>query len=279
MNISLKKSTSLLCLLLMGVSLLIPLFFSIECASNPVLTISKLQSGEVTRISKVVNQVNADIDSADIDMIKFLSWTKDSESDRDSVTYNLEVNMSSYKNLQQEEKKKIMNIALVAIENSGISKINRSKIYNFICNNDKATSSLVRQLSNDVTADFASAYSSVKPFTGAVGCVLGVFTLLIFIILGLTIAVDLAYIVIPFIQNMLSKDNPNVKPKFVSLEAWNAVKKAEEGNTFREPMGVYCKLKFKQFMAMGICLLYLISGKIYTLIAWFMDMFSGVLPD
>ena len=105
------------------------------------------------------------------------------------------------------------------------------------------------------------------------------FTLSIFIILGITVTVDLAYIVVPIIQNALSKDNASAKPKFVSLEAWNAVKKAEEGNTFREPLGIYCKLKVKQFMALGICLLYLISGKIYTLIAWFMDMFSGVLPN
>lgn len=279
MDISSKKITSLLYVILMGVSLVIPLFFSIECASNPVLTISKLQGGEVTRISRAVNSINNDINAEGTTITKFLSWTKDSSTSRDSITYNLEVNMSSYKNLQQDQKKVVMNIALVTIENSSISRINRTKIYNFICNNDKATSSLVRQLSNDVTADFASAYSSIKPFTGTIGWILGLFTLAIFIILGITVTVDLAYIVVPIIQNALSKDNASAKPKFVSLEAWNAVKKAEEGNTFREPLGIYCKLKTKQFIAMGICLLYLISGKIYTLIAWFMDMFSGVLPS
>ena len=272
------KFTSLLFALLMGVSLMILPFFSVDCASNPVLTISKLQSGEVARIKKVVANVNASIADSDIS-ITFLTWTKSIESKSKDIIYDLEVNASSYNELQQESKKTVMNIALNSIDNSDVSKINRSKIYNFICNNDKATSNLVRQLSNDVTADFASAYSSLKPFSGTLGWILGLFTLATFMLLGLTVAVDIAYIVVPIIQYGLSKDSDNSKPKFVSAEAWNAVKKAEEGSTFREPLGIYFKLKTKQFMAMGVCLLYLISGQIYTLIAWFMDMFSGVLPD
>ena len=45
---------------------------------------------------------------------------------------------------------------------------------------DKSTSNLVRQLSNDVDADFAGAYMTFKPFTGVVGWILGLICLSIF---------------------------------------------------------------------------------------------------
>ena len=102
------KFTSLLFALLMGVSLMILPFFSVDCASNPVLTISKLQSGEVARIKKVVANVNASIADSDIS-ITFLTWTKSIESKSKDIIYDLEVNASSYNELQQESKKTVMN--------------------------------------------------------------------------------------------------------------------------------------------------------------------------
>lgn len=275
-----KKLKALLCTLIMGVALigLLPFFSSVECASNPVLTISGVTSGEKTKIEKTMNDCNTDIKSSEDSGIGAIDVIK-TTSDKDGSNYivNIEFDMSAYNNLGQASKQEVMRIILVNVEASSMSQMSRSKIYNFISNNDKSTSSLVRQLSNDVTADFASAYSSFKPFSGVIGWILGLITLAIFIMLGLTIVVDIAYIVIPIFQNFLSSESDKAKPKYVSSEAWNSVKGAEEGTTFKEPLGIYFKLKTKQFLALGICVLYLVSGQIYNVIARIIDSFSGIL--
>lgn len=273
-----NRFTSLLMILLMGVSVLISPFFIVKAETNPILTISGVEAKERTELEKACNDINIAVQDwmgmSDLQFMKF-----DAVSGED--TYNIEINMSSYSNWGQEDKQEVMSICLNKIDKSGCSRIIRSKVYNFIANNDKSTSSLVRQLSDDVTSDFAGAYSYFKPWAGWLGILLGGITLLIFLTLTLGILFDISYIVIPMWQNFLSADKADQKPKFISLEAWNAVKKAEESTTsgFREPLGIYLGSKTRQFIAIGVCILYLVSGKIYNLIAWLMDSFSGVLPD
>lgn len=278
----LKRLKYIICTLILGVALLglSPIFcIKVWCASNPLLTMTDIESGEYTRITSTISSINSDIKDSEktgVSSTNMLECSTPTYSGS-KYTFNIEFDTGLYSKLIQGEKQEVMSIILNSISDSSISQINRSKIYNFISNNDKSTSNLVRQLSNDVDADFADAYSSIKPFTGIIGWVLGVITLAIFIILGLTITVDIAYIVLPLFQNFLSSENEKTKPKFVSAEAWNAVKEAEAGGTFKEPLGIYLKLKTKQFLAIGICILYLVSGKIYTLIASIMDAFQGIL--
>lgn len=280
-----KFKKSLICTL-MGVLglVLIPLFNVVDCSSNPVLTMSGVTGGEKAKISSVVNEINTliieDKDNTGITQTNIVTMTDVTEGGSDNGrTINITFNTTIYNELEQLQKQTIMEHILVTVENSNMSQISRSKIYNFISNNDKATSSLVRQLSEDVTADFASAYSSFKPFSGVVGWILGILTLAIFVLLGISISVDMAYIVIPLVQNFLSSSNANVKAKFVSVEAWQAVQEAEKsvGSDFKEPMTIYLKSKTKQFLAIGICLLYLVSGEIYDAIANIIDYFQGLL--
>lgn len=273
----------------LGAVALMLLLFSIcvDCVSNPTVTLSTLTQTEVSLIEDTCKDINELIyeNSRDTGITdpstQMLKASRDTNSPNTNgqMIENVEFNVSTYNRLEQLEKQEVMEIILTGIDNSQLSQISKSKIYNFVSNSDKSTSNLVRQLSGDVRADFASAYSSFRPFTGVLGWILGVFTLLIFIILGLTIVVDLAYIVIPFVQNGLSNENASAKPRFISPEAWNAVRVAEQsiGSNYREPVGVYFKSKTKQFIAIGICLLYLVSGKIYDLIAMVIDMFQGFL--
>lgn len=268
--------TSFILILMMGMVMILSPSFIAHAENNPVMTISNVESKEKTEVSNAFDNANSDLSK--LGMEDFLVVSEDENSDKN---INIEIDMQAYNRLSQEKKKQVMGIALNAIETSGVSKINRGKIYNFIANNDKSTSNLVRQLSDDVTADYVNAYSVFKPFTGFIGIVLGCVTLAIFICLALTIVFDLAYIVIPVWQEFLNTHTDKEKPKLTSLEAWSAVREAEKGagNEFREPLGIYFKTKAKQFIIMGICLLYLVSGKIYVLIAYIMDAFSGVLPN
>ena len=205
---------------------------------------------------------------------EFLSCSFDESSNICTIT----VNMIRYNKLANSEQQKIMQRALDAIYESDVSRINRNKIYNELCALDTTTSSLVRQLSDDVHADFYTAYSYFKPFSGPIGTLLGILTIAIFAFLGLTIVIDIAYITIPFVQELLGRLSKGEKIKCVSLEAANAVKEAESksGQEYINPLGVYLKSKTRQYIAIAICILYLVSGNLFSFLASFIDYFTGI---
>lgn len=285
-------------LLILGVVMVLPLI-SVEDASaedneqesihNPTITISNPPNTDLSNIPKLCDNINVSLNNdglftEEIKKTDGSKETKNCEFLACSVATNnsyisISVDMSRYKDLGQKARQTVMDTALSSIKNNeGVSTTNKNKLYNELCSLDESTSSLVRQLSTDVDADFAKAYATFRPFSGYVGWILGLISLAMFALLGITIVWDLAFLVIPFWQAFLIGDN-NEKPKTVSIEAWNAVKKAESsaGKEYIEPIGVYFKSKSKQFIAIFICLLYLVSGEIYTLIAQFMDYFRGLV--
>lgn len=187
--------------------------------------------------------------------------------------------MNAYNKLDTEEKQLVMQIALDGIFSSDITRVNKNKIYNALSALDSTTSSLVRQLSRDVSADFYKAYRYFEPFTGPIGIVLGVLTLLIFLLLAITGVIDIAYITIPTFRLMLDHPGSDEKPRFVSIEAAYAVKEAESksGQGYVSPMTIYLGSKIKQFVAIAICLLYLSSGQIFIILSYWIDMFNGLM--
>ena len=264
--------------LLLGIAILLSPFKVMATGSdveaNPTLTLS-YSSGEDTAIRGYVSKVNNY--TVNTTGVSLLTFTNKGSTASDSTNAGvLTLDFTTYRNLSQEEKSDVMQFALENIKDSGISTMASNKIYNFIESQDESTASLVRQLSNDVNADFAEAYMMFKPFSGVLGIVLGVFAIAIFVTLTLMILVDLSYIVIPIIRDFLTQ--PQGKPKFVSNEAWYAVKEVDgENHSNKNVLTVYLKKKTMQFVALSICILYLLSGQIYILIGNLMDMFRGML--
>lgn len=281
-----RKNILALVLLFMGVVVwLSPNLVVSADTTNPIISIVSPPSQDGTAssgfIKTAVDNINSTIhinnlmlsnDSAVADP-NFLTYNYDSAA----KTVNITINMNDYNKLSSKNKQAVMQYALDGIYNSQISKTNRNKIYNALCKQDETTSSLVRQLSTDVTADFGHAYEYFKPFSGPLGVVLGIIAFVIFILLGFTLLLDIAYITLPFLQGWLTKTDGTAR--LVSIEATNAVKEQESkaGSEYVNPLGIYLKSKIKQYIAIFICLLYLLSGQIYTLLANFMDYFSGLL--
>lgn len=281
-----RKNILALVLLFMGVVVwLSPNLVVSADTTNPVISIVSPPSQDGTAssgfIKTAVDNINSTIhinnlmlsnDSAVADP-NFLTYNYDSAA----KTVNITINMNDYNKLSSKNKQAVMQYALDGIYNSQISKTNRNKIYNALYKQDETTSSLVRQLSTDVTADFGHAYEYFKPFSGPLGVVLGIIAFVIFILLGFTLLLDIAYITLPFLQGWLTKTDGTAR--LVSIEATNAVKEQESkaGSEYVNPLGIYLKSKIKQYIAIFICLLYLLSGQIYTLLANFMDYFSGLL--
>jgi hypothetical protein len=274
--------------LMMGVVLgLSPIVVSADNEDLPTISVVSppaQDAGTSGAIAQAIQNVNDDIHAADIftgDTARgvvtedFLIY--DSSSTADIV--NIKINMQLYKNLKQSAKQDVMQYALSGIYNSTISRTNKNKIYNELCALDTSTSSLVRQLSDDVNADFNGAYKYFRPFSGPIGIILGLFSVAIFGLLAITIVVDIAFMTIPFIQTWLWTESEE-KAKFVSLEAVSAVKEsASKVGTpeYKSPINYYFRTKTKQLAAISICLLYLVSGKIYIVLAQIIDYFSGIL--
>lgn len=274
--------------LMMGVVLgLSPIVVSADNEGMPTISIinpPNQDAGTSGTIAEAIQNVNIAIHDKDIFIgdvdngipaEDFLIYDSSSTSD----IVNIKINIPSYKELKQNEKQDVMQSALDGIYNSRISRTNKNKIYNELCALDTSTSSLVRQLSDDVNADFNGAYKYFKPFSGPLGIVLGLFSLVLFALLAMTIVVDIAFMTIPFIQTWLMGDSGD-KAKFVSLEAVSAVKESASKigtSEYRSPINYYLKTKTKQLVAISICLLYLVSGQIYSVLAQIIDYFSGIL--
>lgn len=279
-----RKNVLALVLLIMGVVIwLSPNLVVSADTSNPVISISNPPNQDANTSGGAIADLCLTINN-NIHARGIMKSNVTAVADTDFVTYsfssnvaNITINMTEYNKLGNKAKQDLMQVALDTTYNSNVSKTNRNKIYNALCKQDEPTSALVRQLSEDVNADFAGAYKYFKPFSGPLGVVLGLLTLTIFVILGLTLVIDIAFITLPFVQSCLL--NNDGKAKFVSIEAVNAVKEQESksGSEYVNPMGIYLKSKTKQYIAIFICILYLMSGKIFSLLARFMDYFSGIL--
>lgn len=264
------KKVRRVCLLLFLAGVLLFPFLDVCCGANPRITISEPPSADMNKMKDLCAQVNTMSDVG----FDFLTYNSDSGD----VT--IEINMAKYKDLSQKGRQRLMQLTLSAVQNSEVSRTNRNKIYNFIADEDVAVSSLVRQLSDDVRADFAGAYSYFKPFSSGLGIILGILVLAIMTALGLTIVVDLSYITIPWVQLAFEEKKKHQKPWGVSIEAWKAVEEAESksGSDYVNPLSVYFRSKSKQMVAISLCLLYLVSGQLYNFIADVMDYFRGLLP-
>lgn len=151
-----------------------------------------------------------------------------------------------------------------------------------------AGSQIMAALMSDTKPDYATANRIYKPFSGIVGTALGLLSIIIMSLLAVTMALDIAYIVIPAFQLALDggDDNGSGKgmAKIISQEARSAVKSVSDGGGSGQSgsgnkiaIGQYFKMRWKALLLLGICLLYLVQGQIYSFVAWIIDLVSGFL--
>lgn len=192
------------------------------------------------------------------------------------------LNMKEYTGdlVSAEDRKEIISTALEAIKDSNnLAQYDKNRLYNFIESQDNATASLVRQLSTDVNANFASAYAWFKPASGPLSTFLGLLALALFIGLTTSIIIDLSYLIIPLVHWALTSASKEEKPKIVSNEAYLAVQEAEKNSNANKTtyLAIYIRKKAFQIVILAICILYLAGGKIYNLISWVIDAFQGLV--
>ena len=101
------------CLLLFLAGVLLFPFLNVCCGANPRITISEPPDGDKSKMKDLVSQVNT------MSGVKF-----------DFLTYSfkdgnvtIEIDMADYKNLTQKGRQRLMQLTLITVQNSGVSRI------------------------------------------------------------------------------------------------------------------------------------------------------------
>ena len=143
-------------------------------------------------------------------------------------------------------------------------------------------SKFLSEILKNTKPDFVTANAIYQPFSGFVGTVMGVIAVVVMAFLGIVIVSDIAYITLPPVRNLVSDSDGKgkiAKSKLFSHDAIYAVQTAEQSDSEggKQALGIYLRRRVVALIILGICLLYLVNGQIYTLVGWILDLLSGFL--
>lgn len=184
---------------------------------------------------------------------------------------------SLYSELDTTQKREFMEVALGATRATSLGSQQKNKLYNFIAEQDNTTSAAIKYLKSDASADFVSAKSWFHPLSKYISPILGLICLLVFMFMAMSMLFDCAYLVLPMFQGLLERGEPNKRPFGVSREAYITMqdinKDKYEG---RNILSVYFSKRMPVLIICAICLGYLVTGKIYDIMSFIVDAFSGI---
>lgn len=168
-------------------------------------------------------------------------------------------------------------------ENTGVTEQTVQNWWKELQQSNGVGSKFLNTILQNTKPDFVSANAIWKPFAGPVGIVLGLIAVMLMSFLGIVIVSDIAYITLPPIRIFVSDDEKGqklAKSKLFSFDAIYAVQQAEsesDGGSPKHALGIYLRRRIIMLILLGICLLYLVQGQLYTLVGWILDLVSGFL--
>lgn len=184
---------------------------------------------------------------------------------------------------QGEAVSDIARLSNEAVESPSVRGVEESTVQDWwkqLQTKDGVGSKFMGEILKNTKPDFVTANQIYEPFSGLIGTLLGLGAVLIMSFLGIVMVADIAYITLPPIR--LGVDEKKGKgSKLFSHDALYAVQVAEEGGSGdgekKQALGIYFKRRVVMLIILGICLLYLISGNIFTLVGYILDLVSGFL--
>lgn len=147
-------------------------------------------------------------------------------------------------------------------------------------------SKFMNEILKNTKPDFVTANAIYQPFSGLVGTILGLLSILICALLGIVMAADICYITLPPVRNFVAEDdNSNgkiAKSKIFSHDAIYAVQCAEDTSDGgsgggKQALGIYLKRRIFALILLGVCLVYLLNGALYVFVGWILSLLNGFL--
>jgi hypothetical protein len=221
------------------------------------------------------------------------STTGGSLMETDSSTGHMTINESEFNKLSSSEQQKFLSDVVNAsntVAEKGTGGVDTSTVQNWwkeLQQKNGVGSKFMTVLLQDTKPDFVAANAIWKPFSGPVGVALGLGAVIIMSLIGIVMVADIAYIALPPVRIFASEEGgqggkKSIRSYLFSYEAVNAVKIAENGGNggsgeSKQALGIYFKRRVWMLIILGICLMYLVNGQIYTLVGWILDLVSGFL--
>lgn len=147
-------------------------------------------------------------------------------------------------------------------------------------------SKLLNEVLSGTQPDFVTGQKIFAPFQGPLSTAMGFLAIIMMSLFALTIVIDLLYIVVPMARVLVekagggeNKGGGGAGSFLVTNEAISAVREAE-GNSdggARSALGTYFKRRAISMFILGLLLLYLVQGRIWSLVGTFMDLSAGIL--
>lgn len=163
----------------------------------------------------------------------------------------------------------------------------------------------VQQLTSGLQVDLQAGNQFFQPLNGIIGTVLGIACVAVLSLLTLSFMVDIFYITVPFIRMAMDgsgsgrsggrqgygggrgygggmgggmgygggRGGAGQGPAYVSNQAKNAVREEEGG---RNALIVYFKTSVIKIIVLVLALMFLISGKIFVIIGWIMNIVASM---
>lgn len=182
-----------------------------------------------------------------------------------------------YRQLTEEDRYKVMDLALRTVKESQLPEKVKYKVSDFIKDQDTKIASSIEALSSDTSWELSKGYTLFIPFTSPLSTFLGFIVIVIFVMLSSSIVFDVAYLTIGFFRSLF--ENGEGKPRFVTGEAWETAKQVDsslESGNYKDYILVYAQKRAGIFFFTSLVLIYLISGQIYQVFAWLLTVFEEI---
>ena len=230
------------------------------------ISVSATSTTDPVDSRKFIAKNNAEIESIVADAKGYLGGTE-------VIVYKSSTGIVLFSNkkyaaLSSSVKVKYMTRVLSYIQESQMDNKTKLKFYNFIAEQDNSVTKSIKFLKTNASSDLATAMKWFRPFTSSISTAMGFICLAIFAMMAVSIVLDIAYLVLPFVQQATGRK----KPIYLSREAWATLLESESSNEYKNVLTLYAKRRFAAFIVIGVCLLYLASGQIYDIIMWVLDI-------
>ena len=185
----------------------------------------------------------------------------------------LSFSSSIYRSLSKDDQRKTMSFALKTIKESQLPSKVKTKVTNFIADQDRTVADSIQALNSDTSSELSSGYAWFIPFASPFSTVLGVLAIVIFVFLTVSLVVDVAYLTVGIFRQFL--ENGEGRPKFVSGEAWETAREVDMGlqsGTYKDYLVVYFRKRMSILILTSLVLAYLISGQIYGIFTTLLDV-------
>lgn len=173
-----------------------------------------------------------------------------------------------------------------AVGSDGITESTVQNWWKQLQSKDGVGTQFLTEILKNTKPDFVTANQIYAPFSGFVGTVMGLIAVMLMAFLGIVMVLDISYIVLPPVRNFVSDSDGGrggkmASSKLFSHDALYAVKQAEQSSAGdgepKQALGIYLKRRIIALIILGVCLLYLIQGQIYTLVMWILNLLRGFL--